>query len=469
MHKPEHRHSNLSNLKHVAIIGGGIATVCLTYELLQQNPELIIDIYCADDATAQGASGNRQGAVYPLLQGKNSPLAALNYSAFQYALNFYLHVQQEINSTHFFQTGVLQQAITEDLQSRYQQITEFFPTVCKFVSRSESSQLAGLDLPFPSLWFANGGWLEPFSFCQALLNFLTSRHKVNVHLNHRITKMSNEAFDTSSVLKNDKLKADKQCHSGNWKLFDENHTIDQHYDAVVICAGHLSSIFEQSRHISIDPIRGQVSQLSPTTPLNKLKTTLCHKGYITPSQGDYQCFGATYRHNDADTEIRDAETEHNILQVKQVYQDQYWAQSLANADVVADRACIRATSIDHLPIAGEIFPNNWVLKNVDKNNGKLMRKDKLAACGSVDSDGYHTNPTKGLYTITGLGARGLTTAPLMANYVAGIMTAAAEIPTSSATANSTVLPFELISAISPMRFQIRQLKRDKDNIEQMWQ
>ncbi|MBU2880922.1 FAD-dependent 5-carboxymethylaminomethyl-2-thiouridine(34) oxidoreductase MnmC [Psychrosphaera sp. B3R10] len=469
MLKPEHRHSVISNLEHVAIIGGGIAAVCLTYELLQQNPKLLIDIYCADNAIAQGASGNRQGAVYPLLQGKNSPLAALNCAAYQYALDFYLQMEQHTNTKHFYQTGVLQQAFTGDLQSRYQQITEFFPKVCTFVDDIESSRLAGLELPYSSLWFAKGGWLEPFSFCQNALSYLTSKHKVNVHLNHRITTLSNETATKTSNGKGDKLTTIVDPHSARWGLGCDDHSIAQKYDAVAICAGHLSSKFEQTKHISIDPIRGQVSQLSTTTPLNKLKTTLCHKGYVTPSQGEYQCFGATYRHNDANTEVRETETDHNVLQVKQVYEQQHWAHSLSKNDVIADRACIRATSIDHLPIAGEVFPNNWVLKNIDKNNGKLMRKDKLAPNNLVDPDGYHTNPTKGLYTITGLGARGLTTGPLMAKYVASIMTAENNQSSSTLTSISASLPTELISAISPMRFQIRQLKRDKDRIEQMWQ
>jgi tRNA 5-methylaminomethyl-2-thiouridine biosynthesis bifunctional protein len=34
-----------------------------------------VTLYCADDAPAQGASGNRQGALYPLLSQHDPALA----------------------------------------------------------------------------------------------------------------------------------------------------------------------------------------------------------------------------------------------------------------------------------------------------------------------------------------------------------------------------------------------------------
>lgn len=234
------------------------------------------------------------------------------------------------------------------------------------------------------------------------------------------------------------------------------------YDAVIICAGFDSPklLNSNSKHnvlMPIEPIRGQVSQLSPNTSLAPLNTVLCHKGYITPKTSNYQCFGATFGRNQTDVSVRAADTEQNLTQLQKVYQGIDWAQSLDIRDIMANRAGIRANSADHLPIAGELFPNQWVLQNVDKNNGQFKRLDKLQCSAPVADDHYQVNPYQGLYTVTGLGARGLTTAPLMANLVADMI--------CGKTPN---VEERVLAAISPMRFQIRYLKRNKDTVDDTW-
>ncbi len=52
----------------IAIIGGGIVSALTALAL--QRRGAVVTLYCADAQPAQGASGNRQGALYPLLNGK---------------------------------------------------------------------------------------------------------------------------------------------------------------------------------------------------------------------------------------------------------------------------------------------------------------------------------------------------------------------------------------------------------------
>lgn len=56
----------------VAIIGGGLASLTTAYALNQRGAN--VTLYCKDQQVAQNASGNRQGAVYPLLNGRDNPL-----------------------------------------------------------------------------------------------------------------------------------------------------------------------------------------------------------------------------------------------------------------------------------------------------------------------------------------------------------------------------------------------------------
>ncbi len=46
-------------------------------------------LYCADEAPAQGASGNRQGALYPLLSQHDPALARFFPAAFTFARRMY--------------------------------------------------------------------------------------------------------------------------------------------------------------------------------------------------------------------------------------------------------------------------------------------------------------------------------------------------------------------------------------------
>ncbi len=62
-----------SQSREAAVIGGGIASALLSLALLRRGWQ--VTLYCADDAPASGASGNRQGALYPLLSQHDPSLA----------------------------------------------------------------------------------------------------------------------------------------------------------------------------------------------------------------------------------------------------------------------------------------------------------------------------------------------------------------------------------------------------------
>ena len=64
----------------IAIIGGGLASVHLALSLAERGRSA--NIFCKDAAVAEGASGNKQGALYPLLTPENSELSQFFQQAF---------------------------------------------------------------------------------------------------------------------------------------------------------------------------------------------------------------------------------------------------------------------------------------------------------------------------------------------------------------------------------------------------
>lgn len=63
-YRPSKQDSLNHNNKDVAVIGGGIAAACLTLSLLKRGYK--VSLYNKDSDFAIGASGNQQGALYPL-------------------------------------------------------------------------------------------------------------------------------------------------------------------------------------------------------------------------------------------------------------------------------------------------------------------------------------------------------------------------------------------------------------------
>jgi tRNA 5-methylaminomethyl-2-thiouridine biosynthesis bifunctional protein len=65
----------------------GIASALLSLALLHRGWQ--VTLYCADDAPASGASGNRQGALYPLLSAHDPALFQFFPAAFTFARRLY--------------------------------------------------------------------------------------------------------------------------------------------------------------------------------------------------------------------------------------------------------------------------------------------------------------------------------------------------------------------------------------------
>lgn len=410
-----------SSDSRVAIVGGGIAASILTQQILETSPSVDVHVFCKDEAIATRASGNKQGAVYPLLQTSNSPITRLMANSYSYALEYYKSLTTSGIEFEHEWCGVLQQAMTPDLEKRYTKLAQTWPQLCHYLDVQKSSQAAGLELPFESLLFPDGGWLAPQQLCRNILAKLKEKHNVTVHLNHAIEGLS-------------------QVKQQKWQI---ESFPDSAFDAVIVAGGHESAVLKQTNIVDLEPVSGQVSQLHNRSSLSPLKTVLCHKGYITPQQGQHQCFGATFNKGETNENPTIEQQEKNLAQIQQKYSEQNWATDLSHDDVEGNKLAIRATTSDHLPIAGEVLSRDWLLNYVDKNTGKY-RRQFLNQSEQIKGD------SKGLYLFTGLGARGLTTAPILAKHLVSLLFG---LPSPLSEIEQ--------KAIAPIRFKLRELKRHK--------
>lgn len=321
----------------VTIIGGGIAALTTAFALTQRG--VPVELLCADNEVAQGASHNRQGALYPNLPVGPTPTALLHCQAFSYSRQFYALCQRAGITFPMDFCGLLHLATTTQLAQRQQKMAEQqrWPTaLLRFVDPNEASALAGVELTHSGIFLPDAGWLAPQQLCQALLQYLQQNSTFQVHFNCQVN--------------------DIEATASGWLV----NTSQTSYTAtqLIMATGAELARFAPLASIPLNRIRGQVSHVQ-SAELASLNTVICHKGYLTPAWQGLHCIGATFDREANNEEVTEQDNQQNVTELQQQLGPTSWTQSL---QVVSAKAALRATVLDHLPLCGEMLPASklWV-------------------------------------------------------------------------------------------------------------
>lgn len=342
---------NLTN-RQVTIIGGGIAAACLAWSFTRRG----IAVTVLTQGVADAASGNAQGAVYPLLQAELSPISQFFVSAFDHARQFYQ--QQQPNLWHG--TGVVQLAFNSTREQRQQKLiaNNLYRETMVQALDSAATQALWPELPAqPALLYPNAGWISPADL---------------------VTRLFEQCGELVNVIKTAELTTISAVAQG-WQVqaLDGNN---YHADNLVIAAGAASHQLLADWQLQCENVRGQVTQVAANSTSASCPLVVCYKGYFTPAHNGTHCVGATYaRQFDAAQahQVTTADTHENLATLHDNLA-QPWTAALT---AVADRAALRHTTRDHLPACGWLAPN--------------------------------------LAVLAGLGSRGFTSAPLCAEILVG--------------------------------------------------
>ena len=346
----------------ICIAGGGLASICLALALV--NRGRTVHLICKDPDIASGASHNRQGALYPQLQSTFSAVSALHAHAFGFARRFYQRLHhQSFEFPHDF-CGVLTLACTDQLALRQQKISQqqvFADTILQSFTQQQASEAAGITLPFPGLFFPQGGWIAPQLFCRVAIDYLQRQAGFSVQFDCELQAAVFE--DNSSA----------------WQL-TTNQGVLQSAQLCLATGAALTKLAETA-HLPVNLVRGQVSHVR-CEAMAPLKTVICHQGYITPAAAAFSgqsehCVGATFDRSRQQALELEEDNRANLALVNKVLQQPAWFNE---AFVTSAKAGVRATIPDHLPLAGMLQSRIWLLG--------------------------------------GLGARGLLFAPLLAEHLA---------------------------------------------------
>ncbi|MEF1212763.1 FAD-dependent 5-carboxymethylaminomethyl-2-thiouridine(34) oxidoreductase MnmC, partial [Vibrio alginolyticus] len=338
-HLPWFNRTASSNLDSIAIIGGGIASAALAKTLVRRGQN--VTLYCKDKQPAKGASGNRQGAVYPLLNGPHTGVSRVFAPAFLFARQFVEQAAQEIDFDHDW-CGVTQLMWDDKSTDKLEKMLagNFTPELIQKLSAEETANTIGLPI------------------------------------------------DMASV----------------------------HY-----------------------PMGGQVSHAPATETLSQLKTVLCYDGYMTPVNPSNQhlCVGASYDRSHLDYEFDENAQKDNAEKLVKCVPNQTWAKEV---DITGNqsRQGIRCVSRDHLPFVGNVGDFETI-----KTQYANLQNQKEEEVETI-----HQYPD--LFCFLGLGSRGLSSAPLLA-----------EVLASQICGDPLPLPVDVLTELHPSRMWVRKLRKGK--------
>lgn len=390
-------------VKTAAVIGAGIAGCAAAYALAKRGYS--VTLLERHQTIAAETSGNPAAIVYSKLMLEPSFLGQL----YLYGFCFTRTLVDTLQLSSWNPCGVLHLDIDEETRARTADIIERNGYPADFAAaldRRRAGDVAGISLNASVLYQPLGGYLSPFEFCAALI-----RHeKINTVYGAHIDAM--------------------ERNERGWTLFENGHKVAA-ADVVVIATGYDSLKLQD--WLPLQALRGQVSYL-PATPLSrKIKTVICHDGYIIPAIEDVHSIGATFQREEPGYSVLRPEDHAKNLEKLNRY-----VPGLGFDAPTGGRTGYRVTTPDKAPLIGPC-PDYEKFKTVF-----APLRDGVAMSSG---EGCYQD---GLYLTTGFGAHGMVGAPLAGEMIAAAI--AGEV---------SPIPQDLATALLPARFILRDLKRRK--------
>ncbi|AXF76519.1 bifunctional tRNA (5-methylaminomethyl-2-thiouridine)(34)-methyltransferase MnmD/FAD-dependent 5-carboxymethylaminomethyl-2-thiouridine(34) oxidoreductase MnmC [Erwinia tracheiphila] len=396
-----------------AVIGGGISGVLLALALLRRGKK--VTLYCADDAAAEGASGNRQGALYPLLNPHDPALACFFPSAFTFARRMYdrLHVCFDHHWCGVTQLGWDEKSRNKIAKMISMRLPE--QLACG-ISKAQVDALSGVATGCDGITYPDGGWLSPGQLTQAL-HQLAALQGLQLNWRHHLTHLT---------------QSDK-----DWILHFSTHPQRSHQN-VVLATGHALTSFSQSEKLPVYAVSGQVSHVPTTPELGKLRQVLCYDGYLTPVSptNQHHCIGASYHRGESAPRYREEDQQENRERLIRCLPEAEWTKAVDISEGNA-RCAVRCATRDHLPMVGPLPDYQQTLEQY----ATLAEKKDHASPAPVHP---------GLFVLGALGSRGLCSAPL-----------AAEVLAAQLSGEPVPLDSHTLAALHTNRYWVRKLLKGK--------
>lgn len=409
-----------SNPADIAILGGGVASALLALSLLRRG--YLVTLYCADTRPALGASGNRQGALYPLLNGRHDALEQFFAQAFTFARRQYTQFANDNIAFDHDWCGVAQLGYDEKSQGKIDNIiaADWPPALATALDEEAFTQQAGLPCGHGGVRYPLGGWLCPAELTAKAIA-LAQTLGLAVYYQHQVTQLT-------------------PTTTQGWQLHFAQQTPREHA-TLVLANGAAITAFSQSEKLPVYAVSGQVSHIPTTASLSTLKQVLCYDGYLTPvnPHNQHHCIGASYHRGEQQAIYRDQDQQQNRQRLLDCLTKVDWPQEVDVSDGEA-RNGVRCATRDHLPMVGAVPDYDRLLADYADLPQQRQRGTAIAPTP------VHAN----LFLLGALGSRGLSSAPL-----------AAEILAAQIAGEPQPLDAETLAALNPDRMWVRKLLKGR--------
>lgn len=385
---------NLSAPPHgarIAIIGGGVAGASLAYAARRAGlrPTVI-----ESEAPAAGASGNPGGLIMPRLDLGGGPAARFFLAAYLHTIRLLTDLEAAGGESLFSPCGALLGAATAEGRARLDKIAAAALLPPDWLEWREDG-----------LFFPQAGVVAPAAFVRRLI----AGAETVIAPARRIARA---ADGTLSV------ETDKGALGP--------------FDAVILAHGVDALRFAEARTLPLVPVGGQIDWFPEAAAPPH---ALAYGPYAAPAPGGGLLIGATYDRlaRGAEPSPTRAASEANIAAIAG------FAPGIAARLDPRDsrpRASRRCQTPDRLPVAGPL--PDIARYGAEYDDLRLGARRAFPPGAALP----------GVFILSGLGARGLVTAPLAAAMIVAEMTGA-----------PAPVDHEIAEALHPARFFIRDLKR----------
>ena len=296
----------------IGVIGAGLAGCSLARILSSKGHEVTV---FEKLSKYQKINRSHQALVlYPRLSAFDSPYSRFCLQSFLYSTSFY----EEIGKPYWNQTGVLLLNFNKETHKRFQSLLSFRRDKEIFipVTSKEASDIAGIEVNKPGMFFPKAGWIDPRGIC------------------NRMLKDRNINFIEAEEIKKIRKKT-------KFEIFSEDHKYK--FDQICLC-----NSFEANSFFDLPGLkkkRGQTTEIEKNETLNNLKLPICAKGYISPTMSETILIGSTYNNKKEDKLLLEDHIE-NIEKTRII--------SEMDMKISGGQVGYRATTSDRLPMVGRV-------------------------------------------------------------------------------------------------------------------
>ncbi|MCL1139238.1 FAD-dependent 5-carboxymethylaminomethyl-2-thiouridine(34) oxidoreductase MnmC [Shewanella pneumatophori] len=415
------------NALPIAIIGGGVASANLALSLAERSQK--VHLFCEDSALAQAASGNKQGAIYPLLTPDNNHLSQYFQQAYLFSLQRLKTLAAQGHSIDYDLCGVVHTGHDERSRKRVAKIIDSYDwqsLIATKITSEQASEIASVKIDDAGILYPLGGWVSPQDFTQAAFKQAQAIADVKLALETQITAIDYQ--------------------NNAWYLSNKHQRFGP-FSALVVANGKSLTQYNQTQYLQATGFRGQVSHAPSRAKLSKLSTVLCAHGYMTPGNNALHCLGASYVKNAEHLDYCPTEQIENLKKIQHSYLEQDWVKDIDISGHSA-RVGVRMVTRDHAPMMGPAPDIDSILA-LYKNHQLTPESRKFWQS--------HPAPTyPKLYVLGGLGSRGLSSGPL-----------AAEALAAQICGENLPISTDFVALLNPNRMWLRKLLKGKalDNSE----